>query len=547
MMAREAMSLAARGIKIVRLYGIRPDGSCACWKGRDCGDSTGKHPVGTAWQEAATDDEEEIASWFEDASSPINIGILLGPTGGVIDIETDGPDGESEIEKWGLHEVDTPVFRSGRGLHRLFQWEDDLPEIASTKNIKGIEVRLGGGGMAAQSVVPPSRHKSGTVREWLSGKSPEDIPVAKLPEKFKREIIAKAGGASTGRAAAARAATAAGTVFYEGEGRHPYLHGEALDQAWNSRRLESAETQECIHQRVLALNETRCIPPYPEKDVRKKVDDAIDFTRKNKTSESANLDPRDPHFEEKLAALRDPWERAGLVKDPERSGCYLPGSWRLTIWESNPREFVLSGVRSRDGSTSDVRLTPDEFLSPTKTARAILATTGDVDMTNPNLSKWSSLWLGGSKKEDRDKKGLKASLLEQAEKYRPSADEQTHAVHAAWLLDYLQRFRKPEVADADDNEPSPSGSPRWLIIDGQAELWFRWEDSVKKAAEQARNRIEAADIRDLSRRIRRITGEAEFRSESRHLKRGGARRYVVWTEQHIAAVEQLAGVESAQR
>ena len=52
-----AASYAAKGWKIVKLWGVSEPTVCTCWKGRDCG-TPGKHPVGEAWHLHATSDED---------------------------------------------------------------------------------------------------------------------------------------------------------------------------------------------------------------------------------------------------------------------------------------------------------------------------------------------------------------------------------------------------------------------------------------------------------------------------------------------------------
>ena len=82
---KEAAGLAAKGWKLVRLFGVTADGRCTCGK-PGCA-TPGKHPEGgPEWQHRATDDEQTIASWF-DSEEPVNIGVRLGAASGVVDVE----------------------------------------------------------------------------------------------------------------------------------------------------------------------------------------------------------------------------------------------------------------------------------------------------------------------------------------------------------------------------------------------------------------------------------------------------------------------------
>ena len=114
------------GWRLVRLYGVREQGVCTCYKNSDCA-TPGKHPVGDAWETRTTNDEEQILSWFE-SGEPVNIGVLLGPRSGIIDVELDSPEAKAAWESLGLGEIWTPTYSAGRGPHRLFKWTKTFPQ-----------------------------------------------------------------------------------------------------------------------------------------------------------------------------------------------------------------------------------------------------------------------------------------------------------------------------------------------------------------------------------------------------------------------------------
>ena len=176
-----ALSYAAQGWKLVRLWGVKAPEVCSCHKSRDC-PTPGKHPIDKGWQDTATSDEDTILSWF-DTDSPVNIGLLLGPESGVIDVEIDGPEAQDAWNSLGLGEIYTPTYTAGRGPHRLFRWDEQLPAVQVRKPL-GIEVRIGNDGKATQSVLPPSRHHTGVDYQWVDGLSPDDVALAPLPDKL---------------------------------------------------------------------------------------------------------------------------------------------------------------------------------------------------------------------------------------------------------------------------------------------------------------------------------------------------------------------------
>ena len=132
-----------------------------------------KRPLGAGWQHNSTGDPVDVALWL---GSGLNVGLLLGPESGLVDVEYDDPIGLEQLEGLGLAGVRTPTWRSSRGEHRLFRWADSMPPMACTK-IGALELRLGG--KAAQSVLPPSRHPSGVAYEWIV--RPGEVDVAEFP------------------------------------------------------------------------------------------------------------------------------------------------------------------------------------------------------------------------------------------------------------------------------------------------------------------------------------------------------------------------------
>lgn len=149
-----------------------------------------KRPIGAGWQHRSTDDPAVVAEWLAGGS---NVGLLLGPQSGVIDVESDTAEGEAIARALGLDRVDgaglTPTWRSARGVHRLYRWEPWMPTVA-TIDLGGLEVRIGG--RAAQSVLPPSVHPSGAVyrweiHPWLDTAEPS---VAEVPAALREQLEA---------------------------------------------------------------------------------------------------------------------------------------------------------------------------------------------------------------------------------------------------------------------------------------------------------------------------------------------------------------------
>ena len=100
------------------------------------------------------------------------VAVLLGPAGGIVDLETDEPEAAAgelrRIFPAGVPE--TMGWRSARGEHRLFAWDDRLGGTArpSVVSLGGgaLELRLGAPGKQVASVCPPSVADGGVPRAW---------------------------------------------------------------------------------------------------------------------------------------------------------------------------------------------------------------------------------------------------------------------------------------------------------------------------------------------------------------------------------------------
>jgi hypothetical protein len=138
-----------------------------------------KRPVGTAWQHRSTTNPADVARWL---AAGDNVGLLLGPESGVVDVEYDDDAGRDQLSDFGVLDLPTPTWRSSRGEHRLFRWEPWMPQTAVLKT-GWLELRLGG--RAAQSVLPPSRHPDGVAYEWIT--SPADVEIAGSPAQLMEQ------------------------------------------------------------------------------------------------------------------------------------------------------------------------------------------------------------------------------------------------------------------------------------------------------------------------------------------------------------------------
>jgi len=139
-----------------------------------------KRPLGAAWQTKSTCNLTYVKQWLAAGS---NVGLLLGPASGVVDVEFDEPAGLEQLAAFGITDIHTPTWRSARGEHRLFRWEPWMPLTAVVK-ADSLEIRLGG--RAAQSVLPPSVHPTGERYQWTV--PPSACQIAAFPAQLLRGL-----------------------------------------------------------------------------------------------------------------------------------------------------------------------------------------------------------------------------------------------------------------------------------------------------------------------------------------------------------------------
>lgn len=95
--------------------------------------------------------------------------------------------------------------------------------------------------------------------------------------------------------------------------------------------------------------------------------------------------------------------------------------------------------------------------------------------------------------------------------------------------------------DSDDSTPHPSGRPSWVRMpDGEFQLFFTWGRVFEDIQKNKKVRLHEGDQTALKRRMLSATGESEFRIERVRVETGVRRRYVVWTQDHITHLNNIA-------
>jgi hypothetical protein len=513
-----AVKYGARGWPVVLIHGI-VGGKCTCGKRHECSasgsSSAGKHPVFSDWAAVATVNEEDIVELYEPRPHH-NVGIVLGERSGIIDVEFDSADGEQWANEH-LGEIYTPSFRSHKSLHRLFLWEPWMPARAKVEPIPGLEFRIGGGGLASQSVFPPSQHLSGATYRWLDWLSPDDVDVQPLPLAARQLIEFP----QTPRPAAAR--IDAGEDILEGE-RDDHLFRLACSVASEMSRDE-------ILDMLAYVNEWQCKPPLPKGDIERIAKQAARYGYRdraravgrqeagNQEAETAEPEgggsktpPQTPpdaacgdrrdtatilmHRQmeamrrelEQLKRERKPstpshdaasiYEQWGLQRvqdDDGRTLGWLPGAWQMAVLDQEPPMYRLYVPAWREHirhPSGGIHLRGEDLARADTVADAILAQTRRVDVRVQGQL-WATAWAGRQGKAGGFR-GLRSRLLESAidEPGDPSLD--VYVILADYLLDQLSQATPAP-------QPLGTGYPT-LLDDGRYAIEWRrlWQFGINE-------------------------------------------------------------------
>jgi hypothetical protein len=230
----------------------------------------GKVPAITRWQAFVA---TEINLRFHVGTHGCNVGLRTGESGYVV-LDTDTPEAEAWVQ---AHCPETPmrVVTGSGSTHRYYR-EPARTEVRNRqglKGIRGLDVRAHGGYV----VLPPSIHpETGRPYRWAG----EVLPPTELPRfspswvyrRTRKRVLAvvAGGGAPEAILRRGRAYVAKIDKAISGEGGHT----KTLVAAFKILRLTNFDLA-LAWQLMLHYNATRCEPPWEEKDLKRKLDEAL--------------------------------------------------------------------------------------------------------------------------------------------------------------------------------------------------------------------------------------------------------------------------------
>jgi hypothetical protein len=543
----------SKGLRVVRLHGIWPDGRCTCGNpecavGKSGERSAGKHPVGTNWGERYARTEDDLLAW--DDGIPFNAGCVLGVGSGVIDNENDTPEGAAYRQSLGIDRLETPSWTSGRSTHQMTLWDKCLESISKAEP-GGLECRIGGGGSQIQSVMPPSWHYSGVRYAWKPGLSIEEVEVAETPKELLKQIVNYDGGGGSGGALTTRGGPLVFRDVHDGEGRHKALLYWAWNKIVNDRDPLKPERREVLTKEIQDANEKYIHPPKSTKEALQVINSCFEHYRRKYQEVSAEPSPTDLK-EDSVRAEADQitadakkqtaatgYTSHGLERmDVSGVEAYRPGDWSIQFVKGDPPEVILCvPAWENTPCRGRVQMTFDTFRSAAKVASTVFTATHRV-ILDGDAGKWHGIWKGieASKKTGGQSiPGLMEQLVQrnnEEDNIYVGSSSLRYAQLAGYCIQVIKKATQPR--NEEKPEPNESGRPCWVTPD---ELWLQWGKVWEDIGRM--HDVAPGERNKLRMRLLDAMGAKDF-DHRRHRFQSGRLEYVVFTKEWVAALEAMS-------
>ena len=188
-----ALAYAGRGMRVIPIRWMNPDGSCACHRGHDCV-SKGKHPVHDDWPDVGSSDADVVGGWWRPEPTGVatewypmaNIGVVTGRGSNVFVLDVDTyAEGAQTLGGYERRHGDLPLTRvheTGRGGQHFFFAHPGFDVRNSAKKVlgPGLDIK----GERGFVVMPPSVSEYGPY----DVSEAHDIDPAPAPEWLTRAL-----------------------------------------------------------------------------------------------------------------------------------------------------------------------------------------------------------------------------------------------------------------------------------------------------------------------------------------------------------------------
>jgi len=223
---------------------------------------------------------EEIEGWW--ARWPrANVAIVTGQLSGVFVVDCDNGEAYQKIQELLPDSLVTCIAKTPRGYHIYFSYPNGQRIGNATNALPKVDIRGEGGYVIA----PPSINGDGMAYDWLEGLSMHDEDPAPAPESIYKIINSLYRGEVTDPNAndCRRLQATSNDIRILTKGRRD----EDLYHVANCLLKGGCEAS-CSEQvlRILAKN---AIPPFPQSEIKAKIDSALKRSVKRKTNISQEV------------------------------------------------------------------------------------------------------------------------------------------------------------------------------------------------------------------------------------------------------------------
>jgi len=204
--------------------------------------------------------EEEVKTWWTKHPAA-NIGIVTGAVSNlaVIDIDTD--EGKEAIQEYIPDNIITPTVETPRGGQHLYFQCPDSKLNNNSRLIPGCDLRANGGFVVA----PPSVNGKGNAYSWIVGL---ENAVAVLPDKYLHCISSILSfSSSSSYRNVTKDVTQCHALFNLGTRDNDLFHV--------ANQLTKSNTSIEVMSEVLEILARNCNPPFPEKEIKIKIESAL--------------------------------------------------------------------------------------------------------------------------------------------------------------------------------------------------------------------------------------------------------------------------------
>ncbi len=204
--------------------------------------------------------EDDVKAWWQQ-NPHYNVGCALGEISGLVGLDIDGGEGEEALKTLSGGDVPATLefVTPGGGRRLLFAIPEGVSvPITKLSGKKHEELRLLAAG--AQTVMPPSRHRSGGTYEWEPGHEPGYLEPAHMPGWLIDHVKTQAKTPQSGHGLNGCAPTHAPQI--EAGSRNVALASMA-----GAMRRKGVSEEGILA--ALWVENQRCQPPLADEEVRK--------------------------------------------------------------------------------------------------------------------------------------------------------------------------------------------------------------------------------------------------------------------------------------